>query len=246
MKIFDYYKKPERCMVGMLIAYLLVVIFVLAVLKTFVVSTGAVLSDLFCHALWLCGGPGFLILVLTMLLYPLRFFIPIREKSLSESFEAGFVALFLLLFVIIGMVAVFGDVIGMIDEGEARYRNGGNEYESFASVDEMEPTELNPFLVPTGATDIRRCRKFRFRGQSYSVRCQVDANAFRDFARQFDYRFSSDGCGYFSTDDCIMRELKTRLQSFDRILFCRAKWDRGDLFFVYDETEQVFYAHYDD
>jgi len=246
VKILDYYKKPERRMVGMLVAYLLVVIFVLAVMKTLVMSTGAVLPDLFCHVLWLCGGPGFLILVLTMLLYPLRFFIPIREKSLSESFEAGFVALFLLLFVIIGMMAVFGDVIGMIDEGEARYRNGGNEYESFASVDELEPTELNPFLVPTGATDIRRCRKFRFRGQSYSVRCQVDANAFRDFARQFDYRFSSDGCGYFPIDDCIMQELQARLQSEKKFLFCQTKWDRGDLFFAYDEGRQTLYVHYDD
>ena len=112
MKIVEYYKKPERRMAGVVVAFCLIVIAVLFILKTIGFGTGLIFPDWLCHILWLCGIWAFLGLGGAMFLYPLRYFILLREKQMGEAFESAFKTLFVLLFVALG--AHYHNVNGVI------------------------------------------------------------------------------------------------------------------------------------
>lgn len=99
-------------MTGVFAVFVGAVIVVLAVFKTIGVGSGVVFPDWLCHILWLCGIWAFLGLGGAMFLYPLRYFILLREKQMGEAFESAFKTLFVLLFVALG--AHYHNVNGVI------------------------------------------------------------------------------------------------------------------------------------
>ena len=179
MKIVEYYKKPERRMAGVVVAFCLIVIAVLFILKTIGFGTGLIFPDWLCHVLWLGGSWALLCVIAAMFLYPLRYFIPFREKSLAEAFEAGFKTLFALLFVAFGVLFLFGDVVGMIEDGEKRYQNGGTDYRRYSCYEELPQDEFSDLLVPRDAVDIRRIYDGGFKYLNCSFSSEIDIKVAR-------------------------------------------------------------------
>ena len=245
MKIVEYYKKPERRMAGVVVTFSLIVMAVLFILKTIGSGTDLVFPDWLCHVLWLGGSWALFCVVAAMFLYPLRYFIPFREKSLAEAFEAGFKTLFALLFVALGVLFLFGDVLGIIEDGEKRYQNDGTEYQRFADVRGVELPDFARFMIPNEATDVRIFDKPEAE-RTYHVSCTVGMREFMNFAKERELNFDQCANRPYLGDDCILRELNAATElSDERYLRCRAKWDDARLDFVYDVKRSRLYSCYD-
>lgn len=248
MKIVEYYKKPERRMAGVVVAFCLIVIAVLFILKTIGFGTGLIFPDWLCHVLWLGGSWALLCVIAAMFLYPLRYFIPFREKSLAEAFEAGFKTLFALLFVAFGVLFLFGDVVGMIEDGEKRYQNGGTDYRRYSCYEELPQDEFSDLLVPRDAVDIRRIYDGGFKYLNCSISSEIDMEGLKRFALLNDYHFEvCKKMPMWCPNDCVKKELVLDETDPSNYLYCLAQkreLGQAEISFVYDIKHRRLYGVY--
>lgn len=121
----------------------------------------------------------------------------------------------------------------------------------FDSYEEFEDCSFRNFMLPKGASDIKRYYDCGFGYQICDICCKVSRERLDAFARWHGYQFEMrDDFPLPAESSCVMSELYPLEKDASRYLYCRTSMSvqgpEGNLIFVYDRKTERLFASYDD